>query len=80
MSFNELLQEMETIVFSGTKLNISYYLNETMDVEKQEEVIEYFRESETDSIDVAIKELGSDDYTDEEIRLMRIKFLSEYAN
>ena len=80
MSFNDLLQEMETIVFSGTKLNISYYLNENMDVEKQEEVIEYFRESETDSIDAAIKELGSDDYTDEEIRLMRIKFLSEYAN
>ena len=80
MSFNDLLQEMETIVFSGTKLNISYYLNENMDAEKQEEVIEYFRDSETDSIDVAIKELGSDDYTDEEIRLMRIKFLSEYAN
>lgn len=80
MSFNDLLQEMETIVFSGTKLNISYYLNENMDVEKQQEVIEYFRESETDSIDAAIKELGSDDYTDEEIRLMRIKFLSEYAN
>ncbi len=80
MSFTDLLQEMETIVFSGTKLNISYYLNENMDVEKQEEVIEYFRESETDSIDAAIKELGSDDYTDEEIRLMRIKFLSEYAN
>jgi ATP-dependent DNA helicase RecQ len=80
MSFNDLLQEMETIVFSGTKLNISYYLNENMDVEKQQEVIEYFRDSETDSIDVAIKELGSDDYTDEEIRLMRIKFLSEYAN
>ena len=80
MSFNDLLQEMETIVFSGTKLNISYYLNENMDAEKQEEVIEYFRESETDSIDAAIKELGSDDYTDEEIRLMRIKFLSEFAN
>jgi ATP-dependent DNA helicase RecQ len=80
MSFNELLQEMETIVFSGTKLNISYYINENMDVEKQDEVIEYFRESETDSIDAAIKELGSDDYTDEEIRLLRIKFLSEYAN
>lgn len=80
LAFNDLLHEMETIVFSGTKLNISYYLNETMDAEKQEEVIEYFRESETDSIEVALKELGSDDYTDEEIRLMRIKFLSEYAN
>ncbi|MHB8403745.1 MAG: RQC domain-containing protein, partial [Bacteroidia bacterium] len=80
LAFNDLLHEMETIVFSGTKLNISYYLNEIMDTEKQQEVIEYFRESETDSIDEALKELGDDDYTDEEIRLMRIKFLSEYAN
>jgi ATP-dependent DNA helicase RecQ len=51
-----------------------------MDPEKQEEAIEYFRESETDSIDAALNELGGDDYTEEELRLMRIKFLSEYAN
>jgi ATP-dependent DNA helicase RecQ len=80
LTFNELIHEMETIVFSGTKLNITYYLNEVMDPEKQEEVIEYFRESESDSVDAALKELGADDYTEEEIRLMRIKFLSEYAN
>ena len=80
LAFNDLLHEMETIVFSGTKLNIKYYLDETMDVEKQEEVIEYFRDSETDSVEAALKELGADDYTEEEIRLMRIKFLSEYAN
>ena len=80
LSFNDLLHEMETIVFSGTKLNIKYYLDETMDLEKQEEVIEYFRDSETDSVEAALKELGADDYTEEEIRLMRIKFLSEYAN
>jgi ATP-dependent DNA helicase RecQ len=80
LTFNDLLHEMETIVFSGTKLNIKYYLDETMDPEKQEEVIEYFRDSESDSVDAALKELGADDYTEEEIRLMRIKFLSEYAN
>jgi len=61
-------------------LNIGYYLDDAMDPEKQEEVIEYFRDSETDSVDAALKELGSDDYTEEEIRLMRIKFLSEFGN
>jgi ATP-dependent DNA helicase RecQ len=80
LSFNDLLHEMETIVSSGTKLNIAYYLDDAMDPEKQEEVIEYFRESETDSVEAALKELGSDDYTEEEIRLMRIRFLSEYGN
>lgn len=80
LTFNDLLHEMETIVSSGTKLNIAYYLDEVMDPEKQEEVIEYFRDSETDSVDAALKELGADDYTEEEIRLMRIKFLSEFGN
>lgn len=80
LTFNELIQEMETIVSSGTRLNISYYLDEVMDPEKQEEVIEYFRDSETDSVDAALKELGADDYTEEEIRLMRLKFLSEFGN
>jgi ATP-dependent DNA helicase RecQ len=80
LTFNDLIHEMETIVYSGTKLNISYYLNDVMDLEKQEEVIEYFLESETDSVEAALKELGADDYTEEEIRLMRIKFLSEYGN
>ncbi|MBS1647115.1 MAG: RecQ family ATP-dependent DNA helicase [Bacteroidetes bacterium] len=80
LSFEDLLREMETIVFSGTKLNIRYYLDEIMDIEKQDEAIEYFRESENDSIDAALKELGGDDFTEEEIRLMRIRFFSEYAN
>ncbi len=80
LSFNDLIHEMETIVSSGTKLNIGYYLNDAIDLEKQEEIIEYFLSSETDSIEAALKELGSDDYTEEEIRLMRIKFLSEYGN
>ncbi len=80
LSFNDLIHEMETIVYSGTKLNISYYLNDFMDLEKQEEVIESFRDSESDSVEAALKELGAVDYTEEEIRLMRIKFLSEFGN
>ena len=79
LEFNELLNEIEAIVYSGTKININYYLNEMMDEDHQEEVFEYFKESETDRISVAAKELGSD-YTEEEIRLVRIKFLSEMGN
>jgi ATP-dependent DNA helicase RecQ len=75
-----LLTEIETIVESGTKVNINYYIEDVMDEEKQDEVMEYFKESETDSVDVALKELGENDYNEEEIRIMRIKFLSEFAN
>ena len=80
VSMTDLLNEIETIVLSGTKVNINYYIDEMMDPEKQEDVYEYFKESETDSIEVALKELGEDDYSEEEVRLMRIKFLSEFAN
>jgi ATP-dependent DNA helicase RecQ len=76
----ELLTEIETIVESGTKVNINYYIENEIDEEKQEEVLEYFKESETDSIQAAMKELGENDYTEEEIRIMRIKFLSDYGN
>ncbi|MGZ4097998.1 MAG: DNA helicase RecQ [Bacteroidia bacterium] len=76
----ELLTEIETIVESGTKVNINYYIEDVIDEEKQEEVMEYFKESETDSIQAAMKELGENDYTEEEIRIMRIKFLSDFAN
>lgn len=79
MDFDELLDEIEAIVFSGTKINISYFIDETMDKDLQDDIFNYFRESETDSIELAVKELG-DDYSREEIRLMRIKFLSELAN
>ncbi|MGZ3899744.1 MAG: ATP-dependent DNA helicase RecQ, partial [Bacteroidia bacterium] len=72
--------EIETIVESGTKVNINYYIEDVIDEEKQEEVMEYFKESETDSIQAAMKELGENDYTEEEIRIMRIKFLSDFAN
>jgi ATP-dependent DNA helicase RecQ len=80
ISLDELLTEIETIVASGTKVNLNYYIDEMMDEDKQDELMEYFKESETDSIDAALKELGGDDYTEEDIRIMRIKFYSEYGN
>jgi ATP-dependent DNA helicase RecQ len=76
----ELLTEIETIVESGTKVNINYYIENEIDEEKQDEVLEYFKESETSSVSDALKELGENDYTEEEIRLMRIKFLSDFGN
>jgi ATP-dependent DNA helicase RecQ len=81
LEMNELLDEVEAIVNSGTKLNIDYYVNEVLDEEHQEEVFEYFmEEAETESIDDALEELGEDEYSEEDIRLMRIKFLSELGN
>ncbi len=76
----DLIDEIEAIVGSGTKLNIDYYLNEIMDDEKLEEIYEYFREAETESIDDALAELGEEYFSEEEIRLVRIKFFSELAN
>ena len=75
----ELLDEIEAIVYSGTKLNIDYFLNEIMDEDHMQDIYDYFKESTTDKIDDAMDELGSD-YTEEEIRLVRIKFISEMAN
>lgn len=80
LKMNELLTEMETIVASGTKLNIKYYLEDMMDEEKRTEALEYFKESESDSVDEALKELGENDYSEEEIRMVRIQFISDYAN
>jgi ATP-dependent DNA helicase RecQ len=80
LSYDEILKEVETIVNSGTKLNLNYYIDEVIDEDKQEEVFDYFRTAEVDSIDDALVELGSDDYTREEVQLMRIKFLSELGN
>ena len=76
----DLIEEIEAIVGSGTKLNIDYYLNEIMDEEKLDDIFEYFREAETESIDDALAELGEEYFTEEEIRLVRIKFFSELAN
>ena len=79
LEFNELLDEIEAIVYSGTRINIDYFLNDVMDEDHVEDIYEYFKDSETDGLDDAIEELGGD-YTEEEIRLVRIKFLSEMAN
>lgn len=77
----QLIEEIESIVQSGTKLNIDYYINQTIDEEKQEDIYEYFREeAETESIEAALEELGEEEYSEEEIRLMRIKFFSELGN
>ena len=79
IEFSELLDEIEAIVYSGTKLNIDYFLDEIMDEDHLDDIYDYFKESTTDSIEDAMEELG-DDYTEEEIRLVRIKFISEMAN
>ena len=79
MEFSELLDEIEAIVYSGTKININYFINEVIDEDHQEDIFEYFKEADTDALGAAIKELGSE-YTEDEIRLMRIKFISELGN
>jgi len=79
IEFGDLLDEIEAIVYSGTKLNIDYFLNEIMDEDHLQDIYDYFKESTTDRIDDALEELGSD-YTEDEIRLVRIKFISEMAN
>ena len=79
MEFGELLDEIEAIVYSGTKINIDYFINEVIDEDHQEDIFEYFKEADSDSLSEAIKELGSE-YSEEEIRMMRIKFLSELGN
>jgi ATP-dependent DNA helicase RecQ len=80
IDMRELIEEIEHICYSGTKLNLDYYIDGVLDEERQEEIYDYFMQSSTDNIAVALKELGPDDYTEEDLRLMRIKFLSEVAN
>ena len=79
IDFEELLDEVEAIVYSGTKLNIDYFLEDVMDEDHIDDIYDYFAESDTDKLSVAQDELG-EDYTEDEIRLVRIKFLSEMAN
>ncbi len=79
LDFEDLLDEIDAIVYSGTKVNIDYFLEDVMDEDQVDDIYEYFRESETDNIDDAMDELGGD-YTENEIRFVRIKFLSEQAN
>ncbi|MDQ3072943.1 MAG: RecQ family ATP-dependent DNA helicase, partial [Bacteroidota bacterium] len=80
LSMDILLHELENIVFSGTRLNIDYYIDQILDKEYQHEVFDYFRKSDSDNIDNAWKTLGPDVFSKEEIQLMRIKFISEMAN
>ena len=80
ISLAMLIEEMEAIVYSGTKLDIRYYLNDAIDEEIQDEIMDYFRESETDSMAVAVNELGDDEIGETELRLVRLRFISEYAN
>ncbi len=79
IEFEELLDEIETIVYSGTKINIDYFLEEVMDEDHIFDIYQYFKESDTDDLEEAIDELGNE-YSEEEIRLVRIKFISELAN
>jgi len=80
ISYFDILKELEAIVNSGTKLNLGYFVDEVIDEDRQDEVFDYFRAADTDSIDEALSDLGESDYTREEIQLMRIKFMSELGN
>ena len=79
LDYTEILDEVEAIVYSGTKINIDYFIDEVMDEDHLEDIFDYFRESESDGIKEAAEELGPD-YSEEDIRLVRIKFLSELGN
>ena len=79
MDMADFIRELEAIVFSGTKLNINYWIDELFDEDQQEEIHEYFMESETDDIESAIEEFDGE-YDDQELRLYRLKFISEVAN
>ena len=79
LEFSELIEEMQRIVYSGTKINIDYCIDQLLDEDQQEEIFNYFMESESDRIQDAMDEFDGD-YDDEELRLMRIKFISEVAN
>jgi ATP-dependent DNA helicase RecQ len=80
LEMSDLITEIEAIVNSGTKLNLDYYINQIYDEDHQEEVFDYFREAKSDSIDDALLELGEEEYSEEDIRLLRIKFISEHGH
>ncbi|MGH2623451.1 MAG: HRDC domain-containing protein, partial [Sphingobacterium sp.] len=80
VSYENLLKEVESIVNSGTKLNIGYFVDEMIDQDRQDEVYDYFKTAESDEIKIALTELGEEDYSFEDIQLMRIKFMSELGN
>jgi ATP-dependent DNA helicase RecQ len=80
LDIRELLDEVEAIVYSGTKINIDYFLDEVMEPDRIDEIFDYFSTAETDDIDAALQELGENDFSDIEVRLIRVKFLSEIGN
>jgi ATP-dependent DNA helicase RecQ len=80
LTMAELIEEIEHICYSGTKLNLDYYINQIVDPDRQDEIYDYFMSADSDSIKVALKDIGDSDINEEELRLMRIKFMSEYAN
>jgi len=80
LTFEELLNEIENICYSGTKLNLNYYIEQILDETKQEDIHDYFMNAETDSLEAALNDESLSEYSEDEIRLMRIKFMSEYAN
>ena len=80
LKIDELLEEMETIVASGTKLNLDYAINELVDEYEQEEIIDYFKACETSSLQIAQEELADSGFNWEQLKIMRIKFLSVYGN
>ena len=79
IDFEDLLTEIEAIVYSGTKLNIDYFIEEVIDDDHVDEIYDYFKESETDDLATALEELG-DEYSEDEVRLVRIKFISDMGN
>jgi len=80
MALSEIIEEIEHICYSGTKLNLDYYIDQVLEKEKQEEIFDYFMGAENDNIQEAVKEIGAAEYSEEELRLMRVKFLSEVGN
>lgn len=80
LAFEELLTEIESIVASGMHLDMNYYIQDEIDVYHQEDILEYFREAQTDDVQTALRELGEDEYEENEVRLMRIKFMSDVGN
>ena len=80
LTVQDIIEEIEHICYSGTKLNLDYYIDQVIDGDRQDEIFEYFMKADNDSIQLAMKALSNEDYSEEELRLMRIKFLSEVAN
>ena len=80
LAFEDLLTEIENICYSGTKLNLDYYIDDVLDEQKQDHIFDYFLNSETDNLAEALADSNNSDFSEEELRLMRIKFMSEYAN